>query len=138
MPFVVDASIAGAWLFANEQNEFADNLMLELRHGPALVPSLFWHEARNLFLQAERRGRTASGEAIAMMRDLRRLPLTDTGGGSEGAVLELAAKHALTPYDACYLALALERKLPLATFDYELAAAARKEGVLLLRPLADG
>ena len=58
------------------------------------------------------------------------------GWGPPPAVLELAIKHNLIPYDACYLALALDRKLPLATFDKRLAEAARREQVEILGPLA--
>lgn len=136
MAFVVDASVAAAWMLPDEQNDFADRLVLDLHSAPGLVPSLFWFEARNLFLMAERRGRIAAGEAIATMQRLRRMPLQDAGSGSDTAVLELAIKHNLTPYDACYLTLALDRKLPLASFDKRLAEAARREQIEILGPLA--
>ncbi|MGQ3045861.1 MAG: type II toxin-antitoxin system VapC family toxin [Niveispirillum sp.] len=47
------------------------------------------------------------------------------------SVADLAAKHRLTVYDASYLALALDRGLPLATFDKEIIAAARSLSVPL-------
>jgi predicted nucleic acid-binding protein len=50
--------------------------------------------------------------------------------------LTLAARRALSAYDASYLALALQLALPLATADQRLAAAARIEGVAVLGPLA--
>jgi predicted nucleic acid-binding protein len=131
MPFILDASVAAAWMLPDEENEFADRLILRLHSAPGLVPSLFWFEARNLFMMAERRRRIAAGEAIMMMARLRRLPLEDAGGGSDLAVLELARKHRVTPYDASYLALALDRNLPLATFDKRLAAIARAEDVVV-------
>ena len=89
------------------------------------MPSLFWHEARNILIIAERRGRIAAGEAAASMGRLRRLPLEDAGAGPDGAVLALAMAHGLTAYDAAYLVLARERGLPLATLDQKLAGAAR-------------
>jgi predicted nucleic acid-binding protein len=135
MAFVVDASVAAAWMLPDEQNDVADRLIEDLQSTLGLVPSLFWFETRNLFLMAERRGRIAAGEALAAMQRLRRLPLEDAGGGSDRAVLELATKHALTPYDASYLALALDRKLPFATFDKRLASAARLEKVAVIGPL---
>ena len=46
--------------------------------------------------------------------------------------LALADKMRLTVYDACYLELAQRRRLPLATFDKELRAAAAKLGVPVL------
>jgi len=88
-----------------------------------------------LVLMAERRGRIASGEAAAAMARLRRLPLEDAGGGSDGRVLDLATAHQLSAYDAAHLALALERGLPLATLDRKLAAATRARGATVLGPL---
>lgn len=132
---VVDASIAAAWLLPEEDSEAAETLIAGLSQRSP-VPSLFWHELRNILVMAERRGRIVAGEAAAAMGRLRRLPLDDAGAGSDGAVLALASAHRLTAYDAAYLALAQERGLPLATLDLKLAGAARREGVPLLGPLA--
>jgi predicted nucleic acid-binding protein len=96
---------------------------------------LFWHEARNILMMAERRGHIFAGEAAAAMGRLRRPPLEDAGAGSDGAVLALAMARGLAAYDAAHLALAQDRGLPLATVDQKLAAAARREGVALLGPL---
>ena len=97
MAFVLDASVAAAWMLPDEGNEFADELILRLHSAPGLVPSLFWFEARNLFMMAERRRRIAAGEAIMMMARLKRLPLEDAGGGSDLAVLELPASIVSRP-----------------------------------------
>ena len=70
--------------------------------GRAPVPSLFWHEARNILLIAERRGRIGAGEAASAMARLRRLPLEDAGAGRDGAILAIAAAHGLSAYDAVY------------------------------------
>ena len=134
MTVVVDASIAAAWLLPEEDSDAAEAVIMALSDR-APVPSLFWHEARNIFVMAQRRGRIVAGEPVAAMGRLRRLPLEDAGAGSDSAVLALAIAHGLTPYDAAYLALAQERGLPLATLDQKLAQAARREGVGLLGPL---
>jgi predicted nucleic acid-binding protein len=134
--FVLDVSFAAAWLLPEKHSEAAEELIAQLQ-GPSPAPSLFWHEARNLFLMAERRGRIAASEATAAMARLRRLPIEDAGGGSDGKVLALAAAHGLSAYDAAYLALTVERGLPLATLDRELAGAARAENVTILGPLAN-
>jgi predicted nucleic acid-binding protein len=132
---VVDASIAAAWLLHEKDSEAAETLIGAMaRRSP--VPSLFWHEVRNILVVAERRGRIVGGGAAVAMGRLRRLPLDDAGAGSDRAVLALASAHRLTAYDATYLALAQERGMPLATLDQKLAGAARKEGVPLLGPLA--
>ena len=131
---VIDASIAAAWILPDERNEAADALMAGLAATPGRVPSLFWFETRSLFLNAERRGRLKPGEAVLSMAQLRGLPLQDDGAGNDRAVLTLAARRALSAYDASYLALAIERALPLATADQRLAAAARAEGIAVLGP----
>ena len=137
MVFVLDASVAAAWLLPEEHSEAAEALIGALTaQGP--VPSLFWHEARSIVLMAERRGRIAPGEAIAAMGRLRRLPLEDAGAGGDGSVLALATRHALSAYDAAYLSLAVDRTLPLGTLDRKLAAAARAEAIEILGPLANG
>ena len=47
-------------------------------------------------------------------------------------ILRLARKHRLTFYDASYLELAFNMKLPLATLDSDLLRAAKAESVALL------
>ena len=49
-----------------------------------------------------------------------------------GVVLELARAHGLTVYDASYLALAARERLPLASSDDRLRAAATAAGVELV------
>jgi predicted nucleic acid-binding protein len=134
MPFVLDASIAAAWFLPDEQHDAADTLMSDLRSNPAIVPSLFWFETRNLFLMAERRSRLRAGEALLIMTQLRRLPLEDGGTGSDTFVLELATRHVLSAYDASYIALAESLGLSLATADRKMAAAARSAGITIVGP----
>jgi predicted nucleic acid-binding protein len=137
MTLVVDASMAGAWLLPEEDSDAAEAIIAGLSGRPP-VPSLFWHEARNILLIAERRGRIGAGEAAAAMARLRRLPLEDAGAGRDGVIMAIAAAHRLSAYDAVYLALAQERRLPLATLERKLAGAARAEGVEVLGPLCAG
>jgi predicted nucleic acid-binding protein len=136
MTFVLDASIAAAWFLPDEHNQATDELMDKLGMSPARVPALFWFETRNIFLVAERRERLRAGEAGLCMAQLRRLPIDDHGAGEDHLILALAARHALSAYDAAYLALALEGAAPLATTDKRLADAARSERVTILGPLA--
>jgi predicted nucleic acid-binding protein len=59
------------------------------------------------------------------------------GPGDDHAVLTLARVHQLSAYDAAYLALAVAESAALATLDRKLAAAARRENIAVLGPLAD-
>ena len=47
-------------------------------------------------------------------------------------IFDIAQKHQLTFYDASYLQLAIELKLPLATYDQQLIEAAKAEGIPLV------
>ena len=136
MAFIVDVSLAAAWILPDESSPAADLLLASLNGGPALAPSLFWHQARSIVTMAEKRGRIGEGEALAYLAGLRALPLETRGDGPDAVILSLALTHGLTSYDAAYLALALNERLPLATLDKKLAAAARDEQVALLGPLA--
>ncbi len=135
MTVVIDASIAAAWLLPEEDSDAAEALIAALSGRPP-VPSLFWHEARNVLIMVERRGRIVAGAAAAAIGRLRRSPLENAGAGSDVAVLALAKAQGLTAYDAAYLAPARERRPPPATLDQQLAGAARRGGVALLGPVA--
>ena len=68
MTVVVDASIAAAWLLPEEDSDAAEAVIMALSDR-APVPSLFWHEARNIFVMAERRGGIVAGEPAARWAD---------------------------------------------------------------------
>ncbi|MFZ3181689.1 MAG: type II toxin-antitoxin system VapC family toxin [Methylocystis silviterrae] len=132
MVLVIDASLAAAWFLPDEQNDPADEVMARLAKTPGRAPSLFWFETRNLFIMAERRGRLKPGEAALSMAQLRLFPIVDEGTGNDRQVIALAERHGLSGYDASYLALAVAKKLSLATLDKKLAAAARAEKLAVL------
>jgi predicted nucleic acid-binding protein len=100
------------------------------------VPSLFLHEMRNLLIMAARRGRVSESHARQEFEELDKLRKTIVDPRESGAILGLVVKHGLTGYDATYLALAIDKELPLATLDKPLAAAATAERVTVLGPLA--
>lgn len=131
MPFVLDASVAAAWLFPEEGTAAATAAARRLEDDVALVPALFWFEIRNVVLVGERRGRLTAADSGRFLARLDDLPL-DVDRTPAGAVLcALARSHALSAYDAAYLELAQRRAVPLATLDHRLAAATAAEGVEL-------
>ncbi len=136
MSFVLDASIAASWFLPDEESEAAERLIGALGISPGLVPSLFWFEARNLFVMAERRGRLKPGAALAATLKLRSLPLEEGGSGNDVSIVDIALRHALSGYDASYIALARSSNMPLATADRKMADAARSEGIAIVGPLA--
>ena len=69
------------------------------------------------------------GQANTALEALGQIPIEIDGETLSLAwsdTLSLADELRLTVYDACYLELALRRRLPLATLDQTLRAAARK------------
>ena len=138
MTFVIDASMAAAWMLPDESGEATDAVLLRLDREQAVAPSLFWFEMRQLFVTAERKTRFRPGEAAAAMQNLRRLPVEDAGCGVDALIFKLCFAYGLTAYDASYLALAMDGKVPLATLDKKLATAARLEAVMVLGPLGAG
>ncbi len=137
MALVVDASFAAGWVLPDEGGPAIDAVLREVEASGGRVPDLFWHEMRNLVVQAERRGRFRPGEAQAVLRHLRELPIATAEARDDPSVMVLALRHRLTAYDARYLAVASAEGLALATLDKALAAAARAENVRVLGPLAE-
>jgi len=132
MPFVVDASVAACWFMPDERHPVADAAYRRIGLDPAVTPSLWWFELRNVLIVSERRGRMDSTKTARVLRLLRGLPVMVDTDVEEDALMQLARRHRLTIYDAAYLELALRRGYPLATLDAELAVAARAEAVPLI------
>lgn len=127
--FVLDASIAAAWLFDDESEPSANSVLIRLREWEAVVPQ-HWHlEVRNALIVGERRGRIRPNEVDERLIDLGTLPVRTDSEPDFDATLKLARIHSLSFYDALYLELARRHGLPLATLDGDLGAAAVVEGV---------
>ena len=126
--FVLDCSIAAAWLFEDEAALETDALLDWLTDGSAWVP-LHWRlEVGNVLVQAERRNRITPAQVAASVDFVDSLPIevdAETESRSLREVLALARSARLTTYDAAYLELALRRGLALATQDHALVRAAR-------------
>ena len=127
-PFVLDTSVAAAFVFKDEATVETIELLGGIGNSSVFVPSLFWHEARNLLINGARRGRMAKASILPAMAFIRKLPIEDCGSGADEDILNLANKHDLTAYDAAYLSLAIEKSCALITFDKKLRRAADIEG----------
>ncbi len=132
MTLVIDASIALVWFLPDEDSAAADATLHRVIETQAFVPDLFWHEMRNVLLLSYRRKRIGRHDIWQSMLRLSQLAITTIAPSNTDLVLTLADRHGLTAYDAAYLALAIERQLPLATLDRQLIAAAPAEGVVLI------
>ncbi len=135
MSFVVDASIALAWCFSDEQTDGLQTLLDRLISDGGLAPQLWALEALNGLLIAERRGRIDAPTRRRFAAYLSDLPIQiddETAARSWTAVAAVAERHGLSAYDAAYLELAMRTSLPLATLDGALLVAATAERVELL------
>jgi predicted nucleic acid-binding protein len=134
--FVVDASVGFSWVHQNQATKETDTLLDEIASGgSAVVPSFWFLEMANVLLMAQRRNRLSAAQRRAALATLDALDLTVDEAAPKTAfykISELAEKHGLTAYDAAYLEVALRRKLPLATRDAALIAAAKDGGIKTL------
>lgn len=132
MAFVLDCSVAMAWVFPDEATEATGRLRESLVGGRALVPSLWPIEVGNVLLAATRRGRIRVDEWPPIRANLEALPIEIDPVSTARvwkAALELAHAHDLSVYDAMYLELAARMRMPLATLDRALGEAGRAVGV---------
>lgn len=132
MSLVLDASMAIAWLFADETTDATEAIFDEVATMGAIVPAIWSLEVANGLQKAMRRGRMTSAERELALSQLGNLPIEvdpQTHMHAWSTTLELADVHGLTPYDASYLDLAIRTQKPLATLDGNLARAARAVGI---------
>jgi len=125
--FVIDASVAAAWAFDDEDHPIPRHALEQLWAEQAVAPALWWFELRNALVMNERRGRYSEPQTSDFLRMIASLPITIDRTPIENDVLTLARRHRLTFYDAVYLELALRLRLPLVTLDSALVRAATGE-----------
>lgn len=132
MAVVIDASIAAAWCFPDEQAQAAERVLDILPQTGGVVPGFFRHEIRNILIVNERRGRIDRTQSVRFLTRLWNLQLAQDDSHDEETVLALARNRRLSTYDASYLETALRRGDSLATLDRALARAASAEGVAVI------
>ncbi len=132
--FVVDASVSAAWLLPDEATAYTVAALQATASASVWVPTLWLLEMANLLQSAQRRRRIGAAKRAELAAGIGALRVQVCRDPVALITLDaLAAEHRLSAYDACYLELALRRRLPLATLDADLLAAMKRCGV----PLAD-
>jgi predicted nucleic acid-binding protein len=136
--FVLDASVALRWFLDHPVPAYANRLkQVFLKGSRAVVPALWHLEMSNALAFAERRSILTSADVDQAMMDLEQIvaQAVDTDGIVVPVRQSLATARAfqLSAYDAVYLDLARRERLPLATLDAQLRAAAAHAGVELVR-----
>jgi predicted nucleic acid-binding protein len=106
-------------------------VLVALEGKTILVPAVWSLEIANAVLTGERKKRIKPSDIARFLTLLENLPLVEDRQPVTALiadVLPVSRKHALSAYDAAYLALALRHRAPLATLDARLVAAARQTG----------
>jgi predicted nucleic acid-binding protein len=135
MAFVLDSSVALAWLLPDEGSEATDALADRLEQEPVHVPAIWALEVGNALLMAQRRARIKDDELARFISALSTLPIEVDPAASTSAlptVLAIARELGLTAYDAAYVELAKRLSLPLASLDARLRQACVAAHIALL------
>jgi predicted nucleic acid-binding protein len=121
---VVDASVA-VKLWLPEPLAAETRALFALSSDPASVfhvPDLFFAECANILWKQVQRGNATTNQVLAHSSDMQALPLQRTATFDLVAdALSMALAHAISAYDACYVALAVRLQVPLFTADEKLA-----------------
>ena len=126
--------MAVAWFIEDEADTALDALLDRMQAGEdAIVPGLWPSEFLSALSNAVRRQRMEASTLDASISAVSDLPiLIDTQPASVSALYDLHRRYGVSPYDLCYLELALRLGIPLATRDGRLRKAAEEAGVALL------
>jgi predicted nucleic acid-binding protein len=136
--FVLDASVALRWFLDHPVPAYANRVKQSFLTGlRAVVPALWHLEMSNGLVVAERRSILTSADVDQAAIDIEQLLAqavdTESDVVSVRQARTMARAFQLSAYDAAYLDLARRERLPLATLDDKLRAAAGRAGVELLR-----
>jgi predicted nucleic acid-binding protein len=138
--FVLDASVAISWCFPGDPTEdtpYSRQILTQLEVQDAIVPGVWPFEIANgIFVSFAVRKRITEEQIGEYLERLRALPIRVEQQDIWANVgLEmLARKWNLTAYDAAYLDLAMRKRIPLATADLKLRAAAASERLEVVLP----
>lgn len=131
---VVDASVTAAWIFDDEETEYARDVLRRAQDIMFFVPAIRPLEMVNVLLVNKRRKRITAldtARAVALFSELGiQVDRLATMQPFDNTLL-LARAHGLSSYDAAYLELALRKRIPLATLDNRMRHAATIAGVPL-------
>lgn len=132
MAFVLDASVAIAWVVSSQATAYTRRIRLLAKREPFHVPVIFVTEVANVLVVLERRGILSEQASAAAAEVLGRLdPIVHSTYPGVPQLRVLARRFGLSADDAVYLALAIDLRLPVACGDRPLRNALRGAGVRL-------
>ena len=130
--FVLDTSVTLGALFRDEQDAYSLAVLGTLDDATAVVPSLWHLELGNILGRALKAGRLSAADLAESWERLGALGIRTIQTLDDARFwAERSVEWGLTTYDCCYLELARQQRLPIATKDASLANAAKRVGVSL-------
>ncbi|MCC6193280.1 MAG: type II toxin-antitoxin system VapC family toxin, partial [Burkholderiales bacterium] len=106
MAFVLDASVAIAWVVASQATAYTRRVRVRAKREPFHVPAIFPAEIANVLVVLERRGILTEHGAEAAATVLARLdPIVHEHSSGIAQLRAVARRFDLSAYDATYLAL---------------------------------
>jgi predicted nucleic acid-binding protein len=130
--FVLDTSVTLGALFKDEQDSYSLAVLESLESATAVVPSLWHLELGNILGRALKAGRITATDLKQSWEHLCALGIQVVATPDDARHwAERSVEWGLTACDCCYLELARQQRLPLATKDEALATAAKRIGVAL-------
>lgn len=137
---VLDASVTLAWFLEGDSEQQRSQARrigeLIVAEQPKLVVPGVWHvEVDAALIRDRRAGRIGADALAAALSRLDQLPIeTRHELHTPRQIVRLAERYHLAGYDALYFDLADKLRLPLATIDRGLIAAARRQSIALIQP----
>ena len=132
MRFVLDASVTLSWFVDRPVAPYAAHVkQLLLKESQAVVPVIWRLEVANGFVMTER-GLSLPSDTTEMLQALDVVLQsieTVSDSVSMRQIIATSREFRLTAYDAAYLELARAQKLPIATLDRRIKAAAAQAGI---------
>jgi predicted nucleic acid-binding protein len=134
--FVLDASVALAWVVDRNPDPYAETVRQRIRGGSKpLVPFLWQLEVANVLILVRRRKVLTDDEVEEGLDYLDAFAATvveiDPNFPSIREAFRVAKEVGLTAYDAVYFDLARRESLPLATLDKAFRESATRAGVAM-------
>jgi predicted nucleic acid-binding protein len=135
--FVIDTSIPWDWWFSRFPVGYAHDVIRRMTPTVVAVPNFWSLEITDRLFQ---RAQTAGFPQADIPKYLRYISAfevlvdPETSFHAWSDILALADQHSLTVYNAAYLELSLQLRLPLATIDATLSHAAATAGVSIFTP----
>ncbi len=135
MSFVLDASVTLTWLFPNQLTPYSKAVLEATKSSDVFVPVIWSLEITNVALGAERNKRLDHADIMVFFAMLEASTIvTRDLSLDKTSLFSFALLYELSAYDACYLALASQLGLSLATSDKKIRNAANRAGVPLFQP----